>query len=72
MIMAELSEGTHTLQVWAEAKYNDGNTTVNSNLLFYTFTIASSVVGSTGKFINIATSFDSGDFPLSNLMLTAT
>ena len=72
MIMAELSEGTHTLQVWAEAKYNDGNTTVNSNLLFYTFTIASSVVGSIGKFINIATSFDSGNFPLSALMRTAT
>lgn len=69
---AELSEGTHTLQIWAEAKYNDGNTTVNSNLLYYTFTVASSVVGSTGKFINIATSFDSGDFPLSNLMLNAT
>jgi hypothetical protein len=40
--------------------------------LYYTFTVASSVVGSTGKFINIATSFDNGDFPLSNLMLNAT
>ena len=72
MAQAQLSEGTHTLQIWAEAKYNDGNTTVNSNLLYYTFTIASSVVGSTNKFINIATSFDSGDFPLSNIMLGAT
>lgn len=72
MAQAQLSEGTHTLQIWAEAKYNDGNTTVNSNLLYYTFTIASSVVGSTGKFINIATSFENGDFPLSNLMLSAT
>lgn len=72
MIQAELSEGTHTLQVWAEAKYNDGNTTVNSNLLYHTFTVASSIVGSTGKFINISSSFDSGDFPLSSLMLNAT
>jgi len=67
-----LSEGTHTLQIWAEAKYNDGNTTVYSNLLYYTFTIASSVVGSTGKFINIHKSFESGNFPLSSLMLNAT
>lgn len=72
MAQAQLSEGTHTLQIWAETKYNDGNTTVNSNLLYYTFTIASSVVGSTNKYVNIATSFDSGDFPLSDLMLGAT
>ena len=72
MAQTQLAEGTHTLQIWAEAKYNDGNTTVNSNLLYYTFTVASSIVGSTNKFINISTSFDSGDFPLSNLMLNAT
>ena len=72
MLQAQLSEGTHSLQIWAEAKYNDGNTTVNSNLLYYTFTVASSVVGSTDKFINISTSFESGDFPLSSLMLNAT
>lgn len=72
MMQAELSEGTHTLQIWAESKYNDGNTTVNSNLLYYTFTVASSVVGSTNKFINISTSFDNGDFPLSSLLLSAT
>ena len=72
MLQSVLSEGTHVLQLWAEAKYQDGNTTVNSNLLYYTFTVGSSVVGSTGKFINIATSFASGDFPLSALMLSAT
>ena len=72
MLQSALSEGTHTLQIWAEAKYNDGNTIVNSNLLYYTFVIGSSVVGSTGKFVNIATSFGSGDFPMSNLLLTAT
>ena len=68
----QLSEGQHTLQIWAEAKYNDGNTTVNSNLLYYTFTVGSSIVGSTFKYINISTSFDSGQFPLSSLMLNAT
>jgi hypothetical protein len=71
-LQSELSEGQHTLQVWAEAKYNDGNTTINSNLLYYTFTVASSVVGSTGKFINIAQSFDNWDIPLSSLLLQAT
>lgn len=72
MLQSNLSEGTHSLQVWAEAKYNDGNTIVNSNLLYYTFTVASSVIGSTNKFINISTSFGSGDFPLSSLLLNAT
>ena len=72
MLQSHLSEGTHSLQVWAEAKYNDGNTIVNSNLLYYTFTVASSVIGSTNKFINISTSFSSGDFPLSSLLLNAT
>lgn len=71
MLQVELSEGTHTLQIWAEAKYNDGNTTIYSNLLYYTFTIASSRIGSTGKFINIHKSFESGNFPLSSLMLNA-
>ena len=71
-ISGNLSEGPHTLQIWAEGKYNDGNTTVNSNLLYYTFTIASSEIGSTGKFININAQFTSGDFPLSQLMLSAT
>lgn len=70
-IMTELSEGQHSLQIWAEGKYNDGNVTVNSNLIYYTFTIASSVVGSTNKFINICSQFNSGDFPLSSLMLNA-
>jgi hypothetical protein len=40
--------------------------------LYYTFTIASSIVGSTGKFININSEFTSGYFPLSALMLNAT
>lgn len=71
-IMVSLSEGQHSLQIWAEGKYNDGNVTVNSNLIYFTFTVASSVVGSTGKFINICSTFDNGDFPLSSLMLNAT
>ena len=71
-MLTNLSEGTHYLQIWAEAKYNDGNTTINSNLLYYTFTVASSQVGTIGKFINVATTFNSGNFPLSELMLNAT
>lgn len=43
-----------------------------SNLMYYTFVIASSVVGSTDKYLNICQSFISGNFPLSNLMITAT
>lgn len=72
MMQPTLSAGTHTLQIWAEARYNDGQTTINSNLLYFTFTVASTVVGSTGKFVNIHKSFNSGDFPLSELLLTAT
>ena len=67
-----LSEGQHSLQVWVEGKYNDGNVIVTSNLLYFTFVIASSVIGSTNKFLNICQSFVSGDFPLSSLMIHAT
>ena len=71
-IYSTLSEGQHSLQIWVEGKYNDGNVSIMSNLLYYTFVVASSVVGSTNKFINIGQSFISGDFPLSDLMLSAT
>ena len=71
-MIASLDEGYHTLQIWAEARYNDGNTIINSNLLYYTFTVVSGTVGSVGKFINIGHSFNSGNFPMSDLMLTAT
>ena len=67
-----LTEGQHSIQMWVEGKYNDGNVTVTSNLLYFTFVVASSQVGSTNKFINICQSFTSGDFPLSNLMIHAT
>jgi hypothetical protein len=43
-----------------------------SNLLYYTFVVASSTPGSVTKYLNICQSFISGDFPLSDLMLTAT
>ena len=68
----DISEGQHSLQIWAETKYNDEQTTVYSNLLYYTFTVASSAVGSTNKFINVANSFDTGNYPFSDLMLSAT
>ena len=69
---SQLEEGEHVIQIWAEAKYNDGNTTINSNLLYYTFTIASSAVGSVGKFINVFASFKDGNLPQDSLMLYAT
>ena len=72
LMQPNLTSGTHTLQVWAEAKYNDGQTTIYSNLLYFTFTVASTIVGSAGKFINIHKSFISGDFPLNELLITAT
>ena len=72
MLQSELSEGQHNLQIWAEAEYNDGNMKVKSNLLYYTFVVASSVVGSTNKFVNVAASFNNGSFPFSSLMLNAT
>lgn len=72
LMQPNLTSGTHTLQVWAEAKYNDGQTTIYSNLLYFTFTVASTIVGSAGKFINVHKSFISGDFPLNELLITAT
>ena len=65
MISPTLTEGQHTLQIYAEASYNSGQITVYSNLLYYTFVVASSEAGVTDKFINIATSFENGNFPLS-------
>lgn len=71
-MQSSLSEGQHSLQIWVEGKYNDGNVSVMSNLLYYTFVVASSTPGSVTKYLNICQSFTSGDFPLSDLMLTAT
>lgn len=70
MMSPTLTEGQHTLQVYAEATYNAGSVTVYSNLLYFTFTVDTSEVGSTDKFINIATSFTNGTFPFSQLTLT--
>ena len=70
MISPTLSPGQHTLQIYAEAIYNNGQVTVNSNLLYFTFVVATNEVGVIDKFINIATSFDSGNYPLSQLTLS--
>ena len=69
MISPSLEEGQHSLQVYAETVYNEGQITIYSNLLYFTFVIASSEIGIINKFINIATSFDNGNYPLSSLTL---
>ena len=71
-MQVNLAEGQHSLQIWVEGKYNDGNISVMSNLLYYTFTIASDVVGNTSKYLNICQSFTQGNFPLSSLTIQAT
>ena len=70
MISPSLDAGQHTLQIYAEAIYNDGQVTIYSNLLYFTFVVASTEAGVTDKFINIATSFNSGNYPFSSLTLT--
>ena len=72
MISPTLEAGQHTLQIYAEAIYNDGQVTIYSNLLYFTFVVASTEAGVTDKFINIATSFNSGNYPFSSLTLTTT
>ena len=72
MINPLLEEGQHSLQIYVESIYNEGQITVYSNLLYFTFTIASSEVGVVNKFINIATSYENGNYPLSSLMLYTT
>lgn len=71
-ISTTLSEGLHTLQIWAEASYNDGSVTINSNLLYFTFAVASTSAISTKKYILVSTSFETGVFPFSSLTLAAT
>jgi hypothetical protein len=70
-MMLNLNSGLHTLQIWAEALYNDGSVTIFSNLLYYTFVVSTSEI-STRKYICVSTSFNSGSYPLSNLVLNAT
>lgn len=70
-VAPELEPGKHTLQIWAEAKYNDGSVTINSNVLYFTFIIATKDI-SVNKYICIATSFESVPAPITNLVLQAT
>ena len=66
-----LSPGQHVLQIWAEAQYNDGSVTILSNLLYFTFVIATPNI-STQKYICVAQSINSASFPLNELVLDAT
>lgn len=66
-----LDPGLHTLQIYAEAEYNDGQVKINSNLLYYTFVVATNEI-SVQKYICISTSFDNGIFPISDFILQTT
>lgn len=70
-IPIDLEPGLHSLQIWAVASYNDGSVQINSNLLYFTFVVASESI-STSKYICVANSFNTGSFPLSKLTLSAT
>lgn len=70
-VVPTLEPGLHTLQIWAEAEYNDGSVKINSNLLYYTFVVATSDI-SVQKYICLSTSFDFGTFPITDLTLQAT
>ena len=43
-IVPNLEPGLHTLQIYAEAEYNDGQVKINSNLLYFTFVVATSEI----------------------------
>lgn len=66
------SEGKHTLQIWAEAKYNNGNTDINSNLLYYQFIVKSSQIGSINKYIPFVYSVSQGGFPINQFYISCT
>lgn len=68
----DFQEGKHTLQMWAEAKYNNGNTDINSNLLYYQFVVKSSQIGSIEKYIPFAYSVTSGGFPINQFYIQCT
>lgn len=70
-VVLNLDPGKHVLQIWAEAQYSDGSVTINSNLLYYTFIVARDEI-SVRKYICMGASFDSGIFPIENLVLQAT
>lgn len=68
MINPILTEGQHSLQVYAKADY-DG-LTIYSNVLYFTFVVDSTEAGAIDKFINVAASLTSGVPPFSTLTLS--
>ena len=71
VIMLDLQPGLHTLQIYAEGQYNDGTITVNTNLLYFTFVIASDDI-STQKYICVGAQFDVCFHPINVFTLNAT
>lgn len=68
MISPTLTEGQHSLQVYALANYDGLD--VYSNILYFTFVVNSSEAGAIDKFINVATSLTSGIPPFNSLTLS--
>lgn len=68
MISPTLTEGQHSLQIFAKATY--GSDEVYSNVLYFTFVVMSNEAGLIDKFINIASSFTMGQPPFNSLTLT--
>ena len=69
-ILLDLAPGLHTLQIYGQAQYNEGSTVVNTNLLYFTFAVASTDI-SIAKYILVSTSFNTGAFPFNGLVLTS-
>ena len=70
-IELNLDSGQHVLQIYAEASYNEGSVIINSNLIYYTFMVATDDI-SMRKYICIKTEFESGIFPINTLVLQST
>ena len=68
MISPVLDPGQHSLQMYALANYDGLD--IYSNILYFTFVINSNEAGAIDKFINVATSLNSGIPPFNNLTLS--
>ena len=70
-VVPDLEPGLHTLQIYADVEYNGGQVIMKTNLLYFTFIVATNELSSR-KYICIAASYDTGIFPITDLTLQAT
>ena len=71
LVQLDFEPGQHTLQIYADCSYNEGSVTIRTNLLYFTFVIATDEI-SAQKYICISTEFTSGIFPITNVTLQST